>query len=90
MSAPDARGASMPGACRCRSGCFEVILGRRRGSDATALILYLCRRGSELAPSLVGVETFVVIVAGRLVWGIGIGWAMLRLRRWVGAASRSC
>src|ERR1700736_628972 len=26
---------------------------------------------------------FVVIVAGEIVWGIGVGWLMLRLRRWV-------
>src|SRR6185369_789255 len=27
--------------------------------------------------------TFAVIVAGEFVWGIGVGWLMLRLRRWV-------
>jgi CPA1 family monovalent cation:H+ antiporter len=26
---------------------------------------------------------FAAIVAGELLWGIGVGWAMLRLRRWV-------
>ena len=27
---------------------------------------------------------FVAIVVGEIVWGIGVGWLMLRLRRWVG------
>src|SRR5205085_10629772 len=29
------------------------------------------------------VETFVVIAGGEILWGISIGWVMLRLRRWV-------
>jgi CPA1 family monovalent cation:H+ antiporter len=29
------------------------------------------------------VTMFVAIVAGEILWGIGVGWAMLRLRRWV-------
>src|SRR5580692_6495172 len=27
--------------------------------------------------------SFIAIVAGEIVWGIGVGWLMLRLRRWV-------
>src|SRR4029077_14457845 len=27
--------------------------------------------------------TFVAIVVGEILWGIGVGWLMLRLRRWV-------
>src|SRR6202040_3220576 len=27
--------------------------------------------------------TFAAIVAGEILWGIGVGWLMLRLRRWV-------
>jgi CPA1 family monovalent cation:H+ antiporter len=30
------------------------------------------------------VETFAAIVIGEILWGIGVGWVMLRLRRWVG------
>ena len=26
---------------------------------------------------------FAAIVAGEILWGIGVGWLMLRLRRWV-------
>jgi CPA1 family monovalent cation:H+ antiporter len=29
------------------------------------------------------VDTFAAIVAGEIIWGIGVGWLMLRLRRWV-------
>jgi CPA1 family monovalent cation:H+ antiporter len=29
---------------------------------------------------------FVVIIAGELLWGIAVGWMMLRLRRWVADA----
>jgi CPA1 family monovalent cation:H+ antiporter len=28
------------------------------------------------------VETFAVIVVGEILWGIGVGWVALRLRRW--------
>ena len=27
--------------------------------------------------------TFAAIVVGEILWGIGVGWLMLRLRRWV-------
>ena len=27
--------------------------------------------------------TFAAIVVGEILWGIGVGWVMLRLRRWV-------
>jgi monovalent cation/hydrogen antiporter len=29
------------------------------------------------------IGTFAAIVGGEILWGIGVGWAMLRLRRWV-------
>ena len=29
------------------------------------------------------VTTFAVIAVGEIVWGLGVGWGMLRLRRWV-------
>src|SRR5262249_5449424 len=56
------------------------------GTGATSLILY---RFAIMAVSL-GVfsfgnaaVTFAAIVAGEIVWGLGVGWLMLRLRRWV-------
>jgi len=30
------------------------------------------------------IETFAVIVGSEILWGIGVGWVMLRLRRWAG------
>ena len=64
-----------------------VLEGEGLVNDATALILY---RFAVAAVS-VGVFSFgeaaglfAIIVAGEIVWGIGVGWLMLRLRRWVG------
>lgn len=64
-----------------------VLEGEGLVNDATALILY---RFAVAAVS-VGVFSFgeaaglfALIVAGEMVWGIGVGWLMLRLRRWVG------
>src|SRR5260221_5447693 len=64
-----------------------ILEGEGLANDATALILY---RFAVAAVS-VGVfsfgqalGTFAAIVLGEIVWGIGVGWLMLRLRRWVG------
>ena len=55
-------------------------------NDATALVLY------RFAVAAVSLGTFslseaagslVAILAGEMIWGIGVGWLMLRLRRWV-------
>ena len=63
-----------------------ILEGEGLANDATALILY---RFAAAAVS-VGVfslghaaTAFTAIIAGEIVWGIGVGWAMLRLRRWV-------
>ena len=63
-----------------------ILEGEGLANDATALILY---RFAIVAVSA-GVfslgratATFAAIVAGEIVWGIGVGWLMLRLRRWV-------
>lgn len=63
-----------------------VLEGEGLANDATALILY---RFAVVAVSA-GVFSFekaagmfAAIVAGELLWGIGVGWLMLRLRRWV-------
>ena len=55
-------------------------------NDATVLILYrfavvAVSVGAFSIPQAVG--TFAAIVPGEIVWGIGVGWLMLRLRRWV-------
>ena len=66
-----------------------ILEGEGLANDATALILY---RFAIVAVSA-GVfsfgratETFAVIIAGELLWGIAVGWLMLRLRRWVADA----
>jgi Na+/H+ antiporter len=66
---------------------FLVILeGEGLANDASALILY---RFAITAVSLgvfsVGhaAGTFAAIIGGEILWGVGVGWAMLRLRRWV-------
>jgi monovalent cation/hydrogen antiporter len=63
-----------------------ILQGEGLANDATALILY---RFAVAAVS-VGVfsfgqaaGTFAAIVAGEILWGIGVGWLMLRLRHWV-------
>ena len=63
-----------------------ILEGEGLANDATALILY---RFAVAAVS-VGVFSFdqaagmfAAIVVGEILWGIGVGWVMLRLRRWV-------
>jgi len=62
-----------------------ILEGEGLANDATALILY------RFAVVAVSVGTFslgraaglfCVIVAGEVLWGIAVGWVMLRLRRW--------
>ncbi len=63
-----------------------ILEGEGLANDATALILY---RFAIAAVSL-GVfsfgeaaGTFIAIIAGEILWGVGVGWVTLRLRRWV-------
>jgi Na+/H+ antiporter len=63
-----------------------ILEGEGLANDATALILYrfavaAISVGVFSFPQALG--TFAAIVAGEIVWGIGVGWLMLRLRRWV-------
>ena len=64
-----------------------ILEGEGIANDATALILY---RFAVVAVSVGAFSlgkatvTFAVIVVGEIVWGIAVGWLMLRLRRWVG------
>jgi CPA1 family monovalent cation:H+ antiporter len=63
-----------------------ILEGEGLANDATALILY---RFAVAAVSIgsfsfgQAVGTFAAIVVGEILWGVGVGWAMLRLRRWV-------
>src|SRR5437879_10571791 len=63
-----------------------VLEGEGLANDATALILY---RFAVMAVSS-GVFSFgratgmfTAILTGEILWGIAVGWLMLRLRRWV-------
>jgi CPA1 family monovalent cation:H+ antiporter len=62
-----------------------VLEGEGLANDATALILY---RFAVVAVSAgafsfeKALGSFVAIVVGEILWGIGVGWLMLRLRRW--------
>ena len=63
-----------------------VLEGEGLANDATALVLYRFAIVAVSVGSFSFVEaagTFVAILAGEIVWGIGAGWLMLRLRRWV-------
>jgi monovalent cation/hydrogen antiporter len=63
-----------------------ILEGEGLANDATALILYRFAVGAVSAGVFSFGEAagmFAAIVAGEIVWGIGVGWLMLRLRRWV-------
>ncbi len=62
-----------------------VLEGEGLANDATALILYRFAVAAVSAGAFSLKEaagTFAIIVAGEIVWGIGAGWLMLRLRHW--------
>ena len=63
-----------------------ILEGEGLANDASALILY------RFAVAAVSVSAFAfghaagmftAILCGEILWGIGVGWLMLRLRRWV-------
>src|ERR1700691_2371573 len=63
-----------------------ILEGEGLANDATALILYrfaVAAVGAATFSAPHAVATFGAIVAGELCWGVGVGWLMLRLRRWV-------
>jgi len=64
-----------------------ILEGEGLANDATALVLYRFAVAAVSAGAISMSQasgTFVAIIAGEIVWGIGVGWLMLRLRRWVG------
>ena len=63
-----------------------ILEGEGLANDATALILYrfaVAAVSAGVFSFSQAVETFAAIVAGEILWGIGVGWVMLHLRRWV-------
>lgn len=63
-----------------------ILEGEGLANDAAALILYrfaVAAVSTGTFSSGKAAGTFAAIVAGEILWGIGVGWLMLRLRRWV-------
>jgi monovalent cation/hydrogen antiporter len=64
-----------------------LLDGEGLANDATALILYrfaVAAVGTGLFSFSTAVSEFALIVVGEIAYGIGVGWASLRLRRWAG------
>jgi Na+/H+ antiporter len=63
-----------------------ILEGEGLANDASALLLY---RFAVAAVSIGAFSfsqaagMFAAILCGEILWGIGVGWLMLRLRRWV-------
>ncbi|MGC2222124.1 MAG: cation:proton antiporter, partial [Methylocella sp.] len=63
-----------------------ILEGEGLANDAAALILYRFAVAAVSASAFSFTHAagmFAAIVAGEILWGIGVGWLMLRLRRWV-------
>jgi len=63
-----------------------ILEGEALANDATALILYRFAVGAVTVGIFSFTEAagiFAAIVVGEILWGVGVGWLMLRLRRWV-------
>jgi Na+/H+ antiporter len=63
-----------------------ILEGEGLANDASALILYrfaVAAVGASAFSFSAAAGTFVAIICGEILWGIGVGWLMLRLRRWV-------
>ena len=63
-----------------------ILEGEGLANDATALILYRFAVSTVSAGAFSlgrAAGMFAAILAGEILWGIGVGWLMLRLRRWV-------
>jgi monovalent cation/hydrogen antiporter len=62
-----------------------VLEGEGLANDATALILYrfaVAAVATGLFSFTQAAGTFALIVVGEIAYGIAVGWASLRLRRW--------
>lgn len=66
-----------------------ILEGEGLANDATALILYRFAIVAVSAGAFslgTAAGEFALIVAGELLWGVAVGWLMLRVRRWVADA----
>jgi Na+/H+ antiporter len=63
-----------------------ILEGEGLANDATALVLY---RFAVVAVSIGAFSfghalvTFAEIIAGEILWGLAVGWSMLKFRHWV-------
>ena len=63
-----------------------ILEGEGLANDATALILYRFAIVAVSAGAFslgTAAGEFALIIAGELLWGVAVGWLMLRVRRWV-------
>jgi CPA1 family monovalent cation:H+ antiporter len=63
-----------------------ILEGEGLANDAPALILYRFAVAAVVAGTFSlekAAGTFAAIVVGELLWGMAVGWMLLRLRRWV-------
>ena len=63
-----------------------ILEGEGLANDATALVLYRFAIAAVSAGVFSldrAVGTFAAITASEMVWGLAVGWTLLRLRRWV-------
>jgi Na+/H+ antiporter len=65
---------------------LTILEGEGLVNDATALILFSFAVSAVNTGGGVSVAkaalTFILIVVGELAWGVAVGWAALRVRRW--------
>jgi monovalent cation/hydrogen antiporter len=62
-----------------------ILEGEGLANDASALIIYrfaVAAVGASAFSLTHAAGTFAAIIGGEILWGIGVGWLMLRLRRW--------
>ena len=65
---------------------LTILEGEGLANDATALVLYRFAVAAVVAGAFSierAAAMFAAIVVGELLWGLAIGWFMLRMRRWV-------
>ena len=63
-----------------------ILEGEGLANDAAALILYrfaIAAVSAGVFSFYQALGMFAAIIGGEILWGIGVGWLMLRLRRWV-------
>jgi CPA1 family monovalent cation:H+ antiporter len=87
VSPPDALAPLSIARRMCLPRRLLVILeGEGLANDASALVLYrfaVAAVGASSFSMSQAAGMFIAIICGEIVWGLGVGWLMLRLRRWV-------